>query len=132
MTCQTAETNEPWKAYLNEGLLRCNNGTVEHDMGTILQNLLLSRSKNEGSASIAAHQIDNYYWERNLDSGPFFNWDGRLETYADPIDVIYTAIVGMAPKIHYNDERQDILVQLLAEFRGIPPKPYKAWNVCFC
>ncbi|KAM5477231.1 hypothetical protein MauCBS54593_000504 [Microsporum audouinii] len=34
----------------------------------------------------------------------------------------------MAEKLPYNDDRQDILVQLILELQNIPARPVKAWN----
>lgn len=131
MSNEAAETNQPWMAHLYQEFTYCEKGTVEHDIASIIQGMLLSGggSNGDNAACTVAHQINSYYWDRNLDSGPLFQFQGD-NAFPDVLSVVYTVILDVAPLIHYNGVKQEVLVQLLLELRKIPPKLVKAWNVC--
>lgn len=129
MSTETVNSQEPWLALFDEEYFFCEKGTVEHDVASILKDMLLSTDMNN-AAQTAAHQLNTYYWERNNESGPFFRWGNEKETFFDFVSFLYDIIVRVTPFVPYNDARQDVIVQLVLELRNLPPNPVKAWNVC--
>lgn len=119
---------EPWLAHLNKEYLSCEEGSVEHDIASIMKDMLLS-GDSKNATPTAAHRINTYYWDRNLDSGPLFRFQREEGTF-DFLYLIYEIIIeGIAPFLPYSDSRHDALVQLVIELYRFPPRPVKAWNV---
>lgn len=136
MSAKTSETKEPWRTLLYEEYLFCEKGTVEHDIVPIIKDLL-SSDDDDGddintAARTAAHLIDTYYWDRNLESGTQFRFQIEKDPYHDVQEVLYNAILYVVPLLHYarDAKRQEKLVQLIGELRKIPPRPVKIRGVC--
>lgn len=136
MSAKTHETKEPWMTFLYEEYLFCEKGTVEHDIVSIIKDLLSSDGDSEDdintAASAAAHQIDTYYRDRNLESGTQFRFPIEKDSYHDVQEVLYNAILYVVPLLHYarDAKRQEKLVQLIGELRRIAPRPVKIRGVC--
>lgn len=133
MTNKTPETKESWMALLYQKFIFCEKGTVEHDIVSIIQDLLSSDSDDINTAArTAAHQIDTYYWDRNLESGTQFRFQIEKDPYNDVQEVLFNAILYVVPLLHYAQDakKQNKLVQLIEELRRIPPRPVKIQGVC--
>lgn len=118
-----------WLAHLDKKYLSCEEDSVEHDIALIMKDMLLSNDRENASLT-AAHQINTYYWDRNLDSGPLFRFQNEEERVSDFLTFIYDIIIsGIAPFVPYYDSRHDTLVKLVIELYRLPPRTVKAWNV---
>ena len=129
MSTEAVNSKEPWLTFFDKEYFCCEKGTVEHDVASILKNMLLSTDVNN-AAHTAAYQLNTYYWERNNESGPFFQWGNEKEPFPDFISFLYDIIVRVTPFLSYNDASQNVIVQLVLELRNLPPNSVKAWNVC--
>ena len=131
MSVEIVNGNEPWLAHFEEEkYLSCPKGTVEHDLALIIKGMLLSDTGIDDAARTAAHQINAYYWARNLDSGPQFQYGIEDEPSYDFLSLLYSMIVRMAPFVSYSGNKQDKLVGLFLELHKVPRNPVKVWNVC--
>lgn len=125
-------SQELWLAYLNKEYLLFEGGLVEHDMSSIVKQMLLSEDQ-DNIARTAAHEIDDY-WHRHLKTDTF-NFQKEEPSFFDFHTCLYNIILELPRFVPYNDPKQDTLVQLLVELRRLPSRSDPPSNVCltlFC
>ncbi|KAK2765316.1 hypothetical protein FQN54_008160 [Arachnomyces sp. PD_36] len=126
MATEIDNKKERWLSLFEENI-RYEKGTVQHDVASIIKDMLLSNQSNN-TVRATAYQLNTYYWERNNENGPFFTWAKTGESVPGYISFIIDMIVGPTPFIPYDDPKQDLLVQLILELRNLPRNPVKAWD----
>lgn len=137
MSTETVNNKEPWLALFEKEYLCFERGTVEHDVASMLKDLLSDTNDDDddddaaaAAAHTTAHQLNSYYWERNNASGPFFRWGNERDTFPNFVTFLFDIMVRVTLFIPYNDGRQNAILQLVRELRDLPPNPVKAWDVC--
>lgn len=97
---------------------------IQIHLTSILQDLFASDRGKEALAD-AAQKIDSYYHTTFLDRYKLRNFN-KIQRY---LFKLYTTIFDASRCLHYNDPRQDTMVQLIQELRNLPPKTVRIWKV---
>lgn len=112
-------------AYLDEEISDSNEGDETYELSNILKRLLV---ENGVTPHDAAQQIDSFYEHQFLPSQPIFQKQkakGMIE-FLGALDVL---ICDLGRLLHYDDVRQDALIQLILELRKLPPRQVEIWGV---
>ena len=121
----TSVDGEPWLAFCDD---EDHTGDPKSsDLLMMMKDLLLSRLDTV-TVKDTAKKIDDYYSKTYLKSDELMKYrdDKGMEDY---IATIYWLIFDLAQRLSHKDPRQDILVQLIVELRGLVPKKFTIWGV---
>lgn len=117
---------EPWLMFLDQELAACEAENLDPGLFNILKDLL----QVDSTITLAegARLIDTYYWETFLPADPLAKFqEGKgMEAF---LFHIHWAMADLAKHLHYDDSRQEMLMQVVSELRKLPPKTLKVFGV---
>ncbi|KAI1938486.1 hypothetical protein LOZ58_003439 [Ophidiomyces ophidiicola] len=117
---EATDPKEPWMTALYDHYIICESGSAEHDLGVMVQSMLLSDDPKAPHETALA--ITQYFWDGRADESreyPYFNYE--KEGWPHLSDLVEKMIVGLSWFIPFNDTKQDKLIQLIVELYNIPP-----------
>ncbi|KAI2006423.1 hypothetical protein LOZ50_003148 [Ophidiomyces ophidiicola] len=117
---EATDPKEPWMTALYDHYIICESGSAEHDLGVMVQNLLLSDDPKAPHETALA--ITQYFWDGRADESreyPYFKYE--KEGWPHLSDLVEKMIIGLSWFIPFNDTKQDKLIQLIVELYNIPP-----------
>lgn len=122
---ETSISRDAGLAYLDEEISESYEGAGTYELAKILKRLL---AENDITPQEAAHQIDAFYEDDFLPSQPTFQKE-KAKGMINFLGVLDELICGLGRVLHYNDARQDALIQLILELRKLPPRQVEIWEV---
>ncbi|RAO74256.1 uncharacterized protein BHQ10_010268 [Talaromyces amestolkiae] len=115
---ETSITRDEGIAYLEEEISEAYEGDETYELAYILKRLI---AEDGITPQGAAQQIDSYYEDDLLPSQPILQKE-KAKGMINLLGALDDLICGLGSVLHYNDVRQDALIQLILELRKLPPR----------
>lgn len=115
---ETSITRDEGIAYLEEEISETYEGDETYELAYILKRLI---AEDGITPQEAAQQIDSYYEDDLLPSQPILQKE-KAKGMINLLGALDDLICGLGSVLHYNDVRQDALIQLILELRKLPPR----------
>jgi hypothetical protein len=120
---------ESWKEELDQATRSNEENAITSNVPSILRSLVAANHQDsQGAAQEAAQRIDFDYWHVYLPSDPLLlgTEDKGMATF---LTQLYELLFSVARLLHYDNTRQEVIVQLLVELRKLAPKHFTIWEV---
>lgn len=101
-------------------------GDETYELANILKRLLV---ENGITPQEAAQQIDSFYEHDWLPIQPMWVRKKKTKGMSDFLATPYDLICDLGRVLHYDDVRQNTLIQLILELRKLPPRQVEIWEV---
>ncbi len=116
----TTTNSTRWEQHLDGAT---NTSTQWPHLGSLPQTIKqILLEQHDSAARDMAHAIDQYYQQDYHAARPII-LDLLDLGMRDYLRAVYELICDLARYVHYDDGKQDLLVQCIVELRALPPKP---------
>lgn len=118
-------TRDAGIAYLDTEISEAYEGDEIYELAKILRRFI---AKDGVTPQEAAQQIDSYYEDDLLPSQPILQRE-KARGMVNLLGALDDLICDLGSVLHYDDVRQDDLIQLILELRKLPPRQVVIGNV---